>query len=297
MIEMQDLRTADWWFEKHGTYFEQVLAQMSALPLADNSFDWVFCCEVLHHSDRRGMARVLKEIHRVLRPGGSLLIINEPLRWAHQPQARPQQRGCAVCRQRARVLLCRVPMDGEAGRLSAYPYNRARVRRLLLARPHPPHARGQHARLFQARSNQRCSPASVRATSAHVGAPPHGTTVSLRLICTKNTQAVPRCHDPGCKRSVQAARTSAGTERAARNATSRHRHEQRSSLGDFRGYHFLRFGRVIWYLFQRYPGSAGRSNPDCCEHRACCVGELSACGWSRCRAAERVRFRRGSGPC
>jgi hypothetical protein len=42
MIQMQGLRTADWWFEEQGTYFERVLAQMSALPFADNSFDWVF---------------------------------------------------------------------------------------------------------------------------------------------------------------------------------------------------------------------------------------------------------------
>lgn len=81
MVEMQGLRTADWWFEKDGTYFERVLAQMSALPFAEDSFDWVFCCEVLHHNDRPGMTRALREIHRVLRPGGSLLVINEPLRW------------------------------------------------------------------------------------------------------------------------------------------------------------------------------------------------------------------------
>jgi SAM-dependent methyltransferase len=81
MVEMQGLRTADWWFEDQGTYFERVLAQMSALPFANDSFDWVFCCEVLHHNDRLGMTDALREIHRVLRPGGSLLIMNEPLRW------------------------------------------------------------------------------------------------------------------------------------------------------------------------------------------------------------------------
>ncbi len=81
MVEMQGLRTADWWFEEQGAYFERVLAQMSALPFADNSFDWVFCCEVLHHNDRRRLTEALREIHRVLRPGGSLLVMNEPLRW------------------------------------------------------------------------------------------------------------------------------------------------------------------------------------------------------------------------
>ncbi len=81
MVELQGLRTADWWFTDQGTYFERVLAQMSALPFADDSFDWVFCCEVLHHNNRRGMTDTLREIHRVLRPGGSLLVMNEPLRW------------------------------------------------------------------------------------------------------------------------------------------------------------------------------------------------------------------------
>ncbi len=81
MVEMQGLRTADWWFQAQGTYFERVLAQMSALPFADGSFDWVFCCEVLHHNNRAGMTQALREIHRVLRPGGSLLVMNEPLRW------------------------------------------------------------------------------------------------------------------------------------------------------------------------------------------------------------------------
>jgi SAM-dependent methyltransferase/uncharacterized protein YbaR (Trm112 family) len=80
-VEMQGLRTGDWWFEDRGTYFDRVLASMSALPFANDSFDWVFCCEVLHHNDRRGMNRALTEIHRVLRPGGSLLVMNEPLRW------------------------------------------------------------------------------------------------------------------------------------------------------------------------------------------------------------------------
>jgi SAM-dependent methyltransferase len=81
MVEMQGLRTADWWFEDQDMYFERVLAEMSALPFATDSFDWVFCCEVLHHNDRRRMTGALREIHRVLRPGGSLLVMNEPLRW------------------------------------------------------------------------------------------------------------------------------------------------------------------------------------------------------------------------
>jgi SAM-dependent methyltransferase len=80
-VELQGLRTADWWIEANGSHFERVLAQMSKLPFAADSFDWVFCCEVLHHNDRRSLVATLREIRRVLRPGGRLLVVNEPLRW------------------------------------------------------------------------------------------------------------------------------------------------------------------------------------------------------------------------
>jgi len=80
MNEPQSLHTADWWLDEQGTYFERVPGADVSAALADNSFDWVFCCEALHHNDRRSMNRVPKEIHRVLRPGGSRLVMNEPLR-------------------------------------------------------------------------------------------------------------------------------------------------------------------------------------------------------------------------
>jgi SAM-dependent methyltransferase len=79
--ELQGLRTADYFIEGGETFFERVLSPMFAPALADASFDYVFCCQVLHHNDPDGLRRTLAELHRVLRPGGRLLVVNEPLRF------------------------------------------------------------------------------------------------------------------------------------------------------------------------------------------------------------------------
>lgn len=47
----------------------------SPLLLDDNILDAVVACSALHHADN--METVLKEIHRVLKPGGYLFILNE----------------------------------------------------------------------------------------------------------------------------------------------------------------------------------------------------------------------------
>lgn len=78
--ELQGLRTADYFFDD-GAFFERVLSTMFDLALADESFDYVFCCEVLHHNDRSELLQTMRELFRVLRPGGQLLVINEPLRF------------------------------------------------------------------------------------------------------------------------------------------------------------------------------------------------------------------------
>jgi SAM-dependent methyltransferase len=79
--QMQGLRTADWFLEEGERYFERVLSTMYDPALADASFDYVFCCEVLHHNDSAHLGRTLRELHRLLRPGGRLLVVNEPLRF------------------------------------------------------------------------------------------------------------------------------------------------------------------------------------------------------------------------
>ena len=79
--EMQGLRTAEYYFAEHGVFFERVMSTMFDLALASDSVDYVFCCEVLHHNDRANLQRTFRELYRVLRPGGMLLVNNEPLRF------------------------------------------------------------------------------------------------------------------------------------------------------------------------------------------------------------------------
>ncbi len=83
-VELQGLYTADWFIEG-GVFFERVLASMDAMPLASSSVDYVYCCQVLHHNDPQSLRRTFKEIFRVLRPGGRLLMVNETLKSLRDP--------------------------------------------------------------------------------------------------------------------------------------------------------------------------------------------------------------------
>jgi SAM-dependent methyltransferase len=83
--ELQGLYTADYFLEAGTSYFERVLGTMNDMPIASGSLDYVFCCEVLHHNDLLGLWRTFREAHRVLRPGGKLLVINETLKCLRDP--------------------------------------------------------------------------------------------------------------------------------------------------------------------------------------------------------------------
>ncbi|MBC7228161.1 MAG: methyltransferase domain-containing protein, partial [Thermoflexales bacterium] len=59
-----------------GVYFEPILADGEHLPFRPNQFDIVFLCGTLHHF--REFGPVLKQIYRVLKPGGRLIAAGEP---------------------------------------------------------------------------------------------------------------------------------------------------------------------------------------------------------------------------
>lgn len=79
--ELQGLRTAEYFIDTGEVYFERLLSDMAAPAIASESLDYVFCCEVLHHNDLSALRRTLCEIDRVLKPGGRLLLVNEPMRY------------------------------------------------------------------------------------------------------------------------------------------------------------------------------------------------------------------------
>ncbi len=76
-----------------------VRASMESLPLADESFDLVFCVEALEHSPNPSAA--VREMLRVARPGGTVLIIDKQQShwgalatppWEHWPEAEEVRR-------------------------------------------------------------------------------------------------------------------------------------------------------------------------------------------------------------
>lgn len=79
--ELQGLHTAEWWFEANGVHFERILSTMVEPAIASGSLDYVFCSVVLHHNRKPELHRTLAELHRVLKPGGVLMVTSEPLRF------------------------------------------------------------------------------------------------------------------------------------------------------------------------------------------------------------------------
>lgn len=62
--------------ERANTYFEPLLGDGERLPFPENRFDFVFFCGALHHFVH--FEHVLKQVYRVLKPGGRVIAVGEP---------------------------------------------------------------------------------------------------------------------------------------------------------------------------------------------------------------------------
>ncbi|MFN0035101.1 MAG: class I SAM-dependent methyltransferase [Saprospiraceae bacterium] len=71
-VDPEVLRIARQKIEKSGVFMELEQYDGSILPFADQSFDRVLSCLVLHHLDPEQKRQSLREMRRVLKPGGSL---------------------------------------------------------------------------------------------------------------------------------------------------------------------------------------------------------------------------------
>lgn len=77
MTRYVGLLTADVYIEKENIYFERVCGDMNQIPMRNSVFDIIFMAATLHHSS--DIQTTLKQIYALLKPGGCLVLINEPV--------------------------------------------------------------------------------------------------------------------------------------------------------------------------------------------------------------------------
>jgi SAM-dependent methyltransferase len=68
---IQHLRT---WAENEHLSIDTCIGDMLSLPYDDESFDCVFAYHVISHSDTAGVKKIIKQIERVLKPHGEVLL-------------------------------------------------------------------------------------------------------------------------------------------------------------------------------------------------------------------------------
>jgi ubiquinone/menaquinone biosynthesis C-methylase UbiE len=73
---------------------DAVRCDAERLPFADESFDLVFGHAVLHHIP--DLRAALEQVHRVLRPGGSIAFCGEPSRYGNALAGLPKRAGLAL---------------------------------------------------------------------------------------------------------------------------------------------------------------------------------------------------------
>lgn len=82
-VDPEVLRIARQKIKKSGVFMVVEQYDGSILPFADQSFDRVVTCLVLHHLDPKQKRQSLREMRRVLKPGGSLHVADwgKPSNW------------------------------------------------------------------------------------------------------------------------------------------------------------------------------------------------------------------------
>lgn len=69
-------------FDLHSLPYKEIReANVEALPFADNTFDLVYCCGVVHHTPNTEKA--IQEIYRVLKPDGKAIVLVYARGWKH----------------------------------------------------------------------------------------------------------------------------------------------------------------------------------------------------------------------
>jgi ubiquinone/menaquinone biosynthesis C-methylase UbiE len=61
-----------------------VRTDISSLPFEDNSIDYIFCLDIVEHLYQEHLEKAVKEMARVLRPGGKILIHTFPVKYMNE---------------------------------------------------------------------------------------------------------------------------------------------------------------------------------------------------------------------
>ena len=101
-----------------------VVARGQSLPFVDGSFDGVLCMNALHHLP--SYAQALREVHRVLKPGGAAVFSEPGTTHAAQPLSRFRMREESVIEKNVSLpLVRRLAMEAGFSRMRVVPLRSA----------------------------------------------------------------------------------------------------------------------------------------------------------------------------